>query len=240
VLKKLFLIILILAVASVTKADVSTRVCLADGNTPLALADPCIPLVYRPIMVGTRLTIIVDSNADGYWDGGELTIWDANQNRGVLYGRDYNNETFDWEGSRFPAASETARVWDFAETEIVDELEHDACGFRFAGSDFATAGDWFIIDYNAVDVGTCPVIFYDWAVDWEHPLYEISFTYVATRDFDNDGIVDFSDFDVVGSNWRRTDCQVPENCSGTDLDEDGDVDYADLKLFADFWLERTR
>lgn len=239
-MKKLFLIILILAEASVAKADVSTRVCLADGNTPLALADPCIPLVYRPIMVGTRLTIIVDSNADGYWDGGELTIWDANQNRGVLYGRDYNDETLDWEGSRFPAAGETAIVWDFAETEIVDRQEHDARGFRFAGSDLATAGDWFIIDYNAIDVGTCSVIFYDWVVGWEHPLYEMSFTHVATRDFDDNGIVDFADFAVLSSNWKRTDCLEAENCSGADLDEDGDVDYTDLKLFAGFWLERTR
>ena len=68
----------------------------------------------------------------------------------------------------------------------------------------------------------------------------MSFTHVRTRDFNDDGIVNFEDFAVLGSNWRRTDCTEPENCSGTDLDTDGDVDYIDLKSFADFWLETTR
>jgi hypothetical protein len=240
-MKSLISFILILSISPSAYAEVSTRVCLADGVTPLELVDPCIPFVYRPIMVGTRLTIIIDSNTDGYWEGGgELSIWDTNQSRGELYGRDYNEETFDWAGSRFPAAGDTAAVWDFAETEIVDEQEHDAKGFRVYNDDTAIAGDWFIVDYNAIDTGTCPVIFYDRARDWEHPLHQLYFTHVRTRDFDDDGIVNFKDFVLIGFNWRRTDCQTPENCSGTDLNEDGNVDFNDLKMFADFWLERTR
>jgi hypothetical protein len=85
--KKLIFLILLLIAAPAAHTEVFTQVYLADGNTPLELADPCIPFVYRPIMVGTRLTIIIDSNTGDYWNGA-LTIWDANQNYGRLYGRD--------------------------------------------------------------------------------------------------------------------------------------------------------
>ena len=237
-MKKLIFLILLLVATQAAHAEVFTRVCLADGNTPLELADPCIPFVYRPIMVGTHLTIIIDSNASDYWYGA-LTIWDANQNHGRLYGRGYNG--YDWQGSRFPAAGEMAGVWEFLGTQPVGGEDHDTNGFQFSGGDNdAIPGDWFIVDYNAIELGTYPVLFFDWIVDEEYPLYQLSFTHVRTRDFDDDGIVSFEDFAVLGSNWRRTDCIEPENCSGTDLDTDGDVDYIDLKLFADFWLERTR
>ncbi len=239
-MKRLIFFMLLLAAAPAAYAEVSTRVCLADGSTPLELADPCIPFVYRPIMAGTHLTIIISSDSDGYWDGGELAIWDTNQNRGELFGRDFNEETFDWKGSRFPAAGDMAAVWDFAETETVDGQEHDAHGFRFYGDDNVTPGDWFIVDYNAISPGTCSVIFYNWAVDLEHPLYQMSFTQVRTRDFNDDGIVNFKDFAVLGLNWRRTDCSEPENCSGTDLDANGYVDISDLSQFAEYWLEKTR
>jgi hypothetical protein len=236
----IFLIVLLVAVPAV-HAEVFTRVCLGDGNTSLELADPCIPFVYRPIMVGTHLTIIINSDMDGSWEnGGELSIWDTNQNYGVLSGRDYNDETLDWQGSRFPVAGDMAVVWDFAETEVVDGLEHDAKGFRLYGDDDAIAGDWFIIDYNAINVGFCSVNFYDRSVDEDKPLYKMSLTQVRTRDFNNDGIVNFEDFAVFGLNWRRTNCSEPEDCSGTDLDTDGHVDISDLMQFAEYWLEKTR
>jgi hypothetical protein len=234
--KRLISFIVLLVAAPAAHAEVFIRVCLADGNTPLKLADPCIPFVYRPIMVGTRLTIIIDSNVNGNWTGGELSIWDTNQNYGDLSGRDYNDETLDWKGSRFPAAGDMAVVWDYTETEEVDGQMHDANGFRFYGDDYAIAGDWFIIDYNAISMGTCSVVFYD----WEHPPYQMSFTHVRTRDFNDDGIVNFEDFAVLGLNWQRTDCLEPENCSGTDLDADGYVGISDLKQFTEYWLEKTR
>jgi hypothetical protein len=240
-MKRLTFVIIFLVSAQGVHAEVSTRVCRADGTTPLELANPGIPHVYRQIMTGTHLTIITESNADGYWEnGGELSIWDANQVRGELYGRDYSEETLDWAGSRFPAAGGTAAVWDFAEIEIVDEQEHDAKGFRLYNDENAIAGDWFILDYNAINIGTCSVIFYDRAIDAERPLYQIFFSQVRTSDFDDDGIVSFKDFALLGENWRRTDCQGSGNCSGTDLDVDGNIDFIDLKQFADFWLERTR
>jgi hypothetical protein len=230
VLKRLFIIVLVSSVTPIAKAEVSTRVCLADGNTPLEFIDPC-SHTYRPIMVGTHLSIIVYSDADGMWEYGELSIWDSNQSYG-----DLNCIGEDCEGSKFPAAGDGALVYEFQEGRD----GHDVNGFMFSGDDEAVAGDWFIIDYNAISIGDCQVVFYDSDFNWEEPKYEISFTHVPTRDFDDDGIVGFSDFDVLGLNWLRTDCQEPDNCSGTDFNNDGIVNFADFKLFADFWLERTR
>jgi hypothetical protein len=238
-MKRLVLFILIMAIGSSAYATVSVTVYRADGLTLLPLADPCIPNVYRPIMVGTHLTIIVDSNADGYWDG-ELTIWDTNQDYGSLFGRGYSEETFDWAGSRFPAAGEMATVFELLGDEIVGEEIHSTKGFQFTAYEDAIAGDWFILDYNATGIGSCPVVFFDRAKNPDYPVYQLSFTHVRTRDFDDDGIVNFNDFVLLGINWRRTDCQTQENCSGTDLDANGNVDFDDLKMFADFWLERTR
>ena len=65
-MKNLVIVILTLVFSSIAAGEVSTRVCLSDANTPLELADPNIPFVYRDIMVGTKLTIIVDSNIAGF------------------------------------------------------------------------------------------------------------------------------------------------------------------------------
>jgi len=228
-MKRLISFLILLVAVPAVHAEVFTKVYLADGSTPLALADPYIPFVYRPIMVGTHLTIIISSDTDGYWDGGELSLWDTNQNYGFLSG-----------ASQFPAAGYMAMVWPVDESEVVNGQEHNAKGFRFSGDDTAIAGDWFITDYNAINVGFCSIIFYDWSVDWDNPLYEISFTHVRTRDFNDNGIVNFEDFAVLGLNWQRTDCAEPDNCSGTDLDANGHVDISDLIQFAEYWLEKTR
>jgi len=227
-MKKLIPFILMLAITPAVCAQVSTKVCLADGNTPLELADPNVPFVYRPIMVGTHLTIIISSDVDGPWENGELSLWDANQNYGFLPG-----------SSQLPAAGDMAMVWYFQEYEEVNGQVHDANGFRFSAGDDAIVGDWFSTDYNAINVGFCSVIFYDRTVNWDIPLYEMSFTHVRTRDFNDDGIVNFKDLALLGSNWQRTDCLEPDNCSGTDLDADGYVDMSDLKQFAEYWLETT-
>ncbi len=224
-MKRLISFIVLLIAAPAAQAEVFTRVCLADGNTPLELTDPCIPFVYRPIMVGTHLTIIISSDSSDIWNGGELSLWDANQNYGILSG-----------GLQLPAAGDMATVYSIQQFEGV----HDANGFEFLGGNDPSAGDWFIVDYNAISMGICSVIFYNWDVDWDNPLYQMSFTHVRTRDFNNDGIVNFEDFAVLGSNWHRTGCSEPDNCSGTDLDADGYVGISDLWQFAEYWLEKTR
>jgi hypothetical protein len=182
-------------------------------------------------MVGTKLTIIVDSNVAEYWSG-SLIIADANRDYGVLYGRDYNEVTMDWEGSRFPAAGEAARVWDWEEPGIDGlDLYTDSTGIE--------AGDWFIIDYTAIQEGSCDVGFYDHSKSWFEPVYHLKFSHVRTRDFNSDTKVDFTDFSVFASYWQTMGCNDPNWCEGTDLDIDGDVDCDDLMMFAVYWLERT-
>ena len=231
-MKKLILLMVFFGMAQLARGEVSTRVCLANGNMPLELADPCIPFVYRDIMVGTKLTIIVHSDLGGYWDGGGLYIVDPYRDYGVLSGRDYNNITLDWEGSRFEAAGGQARVFDWEDDFM--------SGFDFYGDELAEAGDWFIIDYNATQIGDCNVAFYDYTVSPFDPIYCLSFSHVRTRDFNKSTKVDFGDFTMFASHWRETGCVGPNWCEGADLDTSSTVDINDLMLFTNYWLERTK
>jgi hypothetical protein len=231
--KKLATFAAILSISSLAGAEVSIRVCLADGNTPLEPADANTPFVYRDIMVGTKLTIIVASDAGGDWPGG-LYIEGVDRNYGVLSARGYNNTTRDWEGSRFEAAGQRARV-----RNVEDFL---SSGFDLNSHNTAVAGDWFLIDYTATQVGSCRVSFYDYTIPENSflPVYELVFSHVPTRDFDQDGTVALGDFAVFALYWGAANCTDPDRCQGTDLNADGLVDGGDLTLFADYWLEKTR
>lgn len=223
----------VLSISSLAAAEVSIRVCLTDGNTPLESADANTPFVYRDIMVGTKLTIIVASDAAGSWAGG-LYIEGPDRDYGVLSARGYNDAARDWEGSRFEAAGLRARV------RIVEDFLNS--GFELNSHNTATAGDWFIIDYTATQVGGSRVGLYDYTVPENafFPVYELLFSHVPARDFDQDGTVGLADFAVFASYWGATDCTAPDWCQGADLNADGRVDGADLALFADYWLEKTR
>jgi hypothetical protein len=232
---KQILAALFFCIGSVAVGEVSTRVCLSDGNTPLGLADPNVPHVYRDIMVGTKLTIIVSSDVNEPWgdSGGGLAIEEEYWDYGVLSARDYNETTLDYEGSHFAAAGKEALVDDWEESGIA--------GFNlYTGSTDVEAGDWFIIDYNSIGVGDCNVGFYDFNINWDEPIYYLSFSQVRTRDFNKDTKVDFRDFAVLASHWRATDCNDPNWCQGTDLNVNGCVDVNDLMLFCEYWLERTQ
>jgi len=229
-MKALTIFGLVLAAASMATGRVSTRVCLADANTPFEFADPNIPFVYRDIMVGTKLKIVVSSDANGYWSG-DLAITGQDTDYGLLSARDFNESTQDWAGSRLPAAGDMARVLDWEEPTVK--------GFTFEGDRSAVAGDWFIIDYTATNVGSCNVAFYNRSVSWFDPIYYLTFSHVPTRDFSGDAKVDFTNFAVLASYWQETTCSNLNWCAGTDLNSDSNVDLHDLVLFADYWLERT-
>jgi len=226
----MFYFLIILCLTSAASAELSTRVCLADGNTLLELADPNVPFIYRDIMVGTKLTIIVDSNAYGEW-GSDLAIEGEYCYYGLLSARDYNDITIDWQGSHLEAAGIRARVWEWAEPSIQ--------GFLLEGHNSAVPGDWFIIDYTATNVGVCKVSFFDRSVSWDYPVYYHVFSHVPSRDFNNDTRVDFADFAVLASHRQETGCSDPNWCEGTDLEADGNVDINDLTLFTDYWIEKT-
>lgn len=224
---KTLIISLVFCIVQSAMGEVSTRICRSDGNTPFE---------YQDIMVGTKLTIIVSSDVNEFWGtpgngGGSLAIEEAYWNYGVLSARGPEVGE-DWSGSHLPAAGDEAVVWRW---------EVDANGFDlYTGSTGIQAGDWFIIDYNAIGVGDCNVGFYDHNISWDIPIYNITFSHVRTRDFNNDTKVDFGDFGILASYWQRKDCHIPSWCNGADLDINGSVDCNDLMLFSDYWLETTR
>jgi hypothetical protein len=229
-MKNLIMVVLTLAFNSIAVGEVSTRVCLADANTPLELADPNVPFVYRDIMVGTKLTIIVDSNIAENWGGG-LYIEGTDRDYGILSARDYNDIALDWEGSRFEAAGDKAWVFD------VDDII--ISGFDLHSHNNAVEGDWFILDYNATDIGICRVNFYDYSMSLSNPVYSLVFSHVRTRDFNQDTKVDFGDLALLSLYWLQIGCGDPDWCAGTDLNIDGIIDHNDLMFFADYWLART-
>jgi hypothetical protein len=220
-MKKLLLISLFFSMTSVAIGEVSLRVCMADVN--IAPSDV-------NIVVGTKLSIIVSSDANGYWFG-DLSIEGNDINYGVLSARDFNDNTTDWEGSRFDAAGELARVWTWENDGIA--------GFSFGGDDNAIPGDWFIIDYTATSIGHCTVKFYEAVV--HDPNRDIRLTHDPTHipNFNEDFIVNFVDFDLLASYWQVADCNDPNWCEGADIDNTGSVDGNDLALFVDYWVVST-
>jgi hypothetical protein len=209
--QKLMFLVLFFSMASAVVGEVSTRVCEADGNTPFD---------GRDIMVGTKLTIIISSDAntiDPY--PVDLIIEGTDRNYGYLSGA-YALEAAGTKPLLYP--------WE-------DDL-HQA--FSFQTDVNAVAGDWFIVDYIATAVGDCNVGLYEWFSN--DPTYELSFSHVRTRDFNKDTKVDFRDFAVLASYWQEANCGDVNDCEGTDLNTNGSVDVNDLMLFCEYWLERTK
>jgi hypothetical protein len=235
----------LLCVCSAASGAVLATVFHADGQTPLESADPNMPFVYRDIMVGTKLTIIVSSDAAENWDG---RLWiEGSERKGIVSTRDPNDVTPNREGSIFKAAGERATV-----RPVENSVR---AGFDMKTIMPRTAGEWFIFDYTATNVGLCRVDFCEQRAtpqggfDPDDPdsepepalflLQELVFSHVRTRDFNGDTKVDFIDFATMMAFRGVPNCAELNACEGTDLDVDGDVDSVDLMMFADHWLERT-
>ncbi len=234
--------------ASVASAEISAHVYLADEMTPLPLADPNVPDVYRDIMVGTRLTIFISSDAPGGWSG---LLWLSGDNMasGSLTGRGYNDPPGGlpgYEGSCLEGAGMYARVQDSHIPRGV--------GLSLLCTGLATIGDWFVLDYEARGIGACSIGLYSSSApgdpnglrsEYPGPVPEIpfdliqvvSFNHVVSRDFSGDAVVNFVDFAILANRWMDAeDVDVPVF---RDLDADGVIAFSDIALFSEYWLERT-
>ena len=118
-------------------------------------------------------------------------------------------------------------------------MEMGIHGFNLQSDIESKPGEWFIIDYNATSIGICNVVFYDRYISWDFPVYELVFSHVRSRDFNQDTTVNFADLALFSLYWLEIGCSDPDWCAGTDLNTDGVVDNDDLMLFSDFWLKKT-
>jgi hypothetical protein len=218
-------------------AGVSASVYLADETTPLALTDPNTPGVYREVMVGTRLTIFVNSDTGGYWTGSLFIPWKYWQ-AGRLSARGYNDDPNlpRYAGSCLEAAGYLP---------VVTSLNSPSgLGFDLTADWDAIAGEWFVLDYHAEEVGTCSVELHESAGNLVTGLIDVlldvlSFNHVPSRDFDGDAIVNFVDFAVFASEWGRGGEPDPGAEPAADLNADTLVNAQDMALFCEYWLERT-
>ncbi|MFA5553729.1 MAG: hypothetical protein WCZ89_02150 [Phycisphaerae bacterium] len=241
--KVLFLALIIQCFAF---GEVSTKVYLRDSNeffVPIDVNSALQYIDYGQIMAGTQLSIIVDSNVAEHWSG-RLLLEDDNMNQGQLYGRGpYDEYGIGYSGSILEAAGFLAAVFS-ADSYWEDEDKYvQGLDFYNSPTQYVSVGEWFIADYNAIEIGDVNLAFY-WQQDYPPfdygLIYQIKFEHVPTRDFDSNYRVDFADFSILAGYWEQGGCAEPNWCEGADLDKSGEVYIDDLALFAEFWLEKTR
>lgn len=244
--------------ASAAAASVSVDIYLADEMTPLALADPNKPRLYRDIMVGTKLTVFVSSDSEQDWDG---MIWFSAEYASMVTfsGRDYMEDEYgvgNYVGSCLEPAGILARAYPVEGSR--------GFGVDLLGAAFCTSGDWFVFDYLAQRAGAACLTLYGYGDDPNNPpdtdleyfaeaygltaptfvgqntLIDLAMlNHVPSRDCDTDGVVDFVDFAVLASQWQQAARAEPNTAPSSDLDSSETVDIHDVALFCEYWLERT-
>ncbi|MFC1761326.1 hypothetical protein ACFL6U_04530 [Planctomycetota bacterium] len=220
--------------------EMSISVQLADSNTLIPWVDANVPYVYQDLMAGTEMTLIIEANQAGPWPGGLIYITPAFWEQGQLFGRDYNNETDDYEGSHTPAAGSRAQV----RNNYLDFSGNEVIGFRLRGDSAPpAAGPHFIFDFNTYAPGECVIDFVDITVSFVEPAFSMVFPLVPTRNFDFDHGVSFCDFAIQAQDWRSAvdhDPNDPNIATAHDINQDGFINTSDFRLFADYWLARSR
>ena len=260
-MKKLFVLALAVALTSVAAARVWVTVYRYDGKTPLAAVDSNHPDVYRDIMVGTRLTLVISSDAADKWSG-DLKISQDEVPYAQLSGRgftyvfsrpDSKTKIPTYKDSCFDAAGTGATVMNWVDSYFVGFFfDNDTNPYHANGGHPAYPGDWFVVDYHAEQAGECKVEFYAAGSlgpvdnpyvphDLGPPtlLQTLTFQHVASRDFNGDTVVDFRDFARFAACWRS----APDPNAGAeaafDFNTDSRIDSSDLASFSEYWLERT-
>jgi hypothetical protein len=222
----------VVILAPLVMAKVWTSVYRCDEVTPLAPVDANYPTVYRDIMVGTHLVIVVSSDTNESCSGTLRMSWDE-ANEVTLSGRGFDPESGNYEGSCLEAAGRDAMVMDLVGTDGLTFWYNNDPGT-------AIPGHWFAFDYHATHVGSVAIEVNDLDPNSGTPVDVLSFTHVPSRDFNGDYVVNFEDFALLAKTWRLPavpDADNPE--AKFDLDADSRGGIGDLALFAGYWLERT-
>lgn len=257
-MKKLLVLALAVVLPPIAAAQVWVTVYQHDGKMPLGAVDANHPDVYRDIMVGTRLTLVISSDAARGWGGYLWLSWDDTP-YAKLSGRGYTPprpgspiKYGTYQDSCLDAAGTGAMVKDVEGfLGIGLSFTNNATPF-ITGGHPAYAGDWFVVDYYAKQVGDCKVELHgtdpvgrgvgpgvDPGVISERLLQTLSFTHVPSRDFNGDAVVDFKDFARLALHWRRPVDPKAGSDATLDFKPDGQVDLSDLASFCEYWLVRT-
>lgn len=236
-MKRSFCTLFVILVSSQLFASIQLQVC--DPNTLDTINLPEITIGHDPntleaitlpeVMVGMDISIVIHSDANDVWSGG-LFIEGQDRAVGRLSAR---GDKPDFPGSYLEAAGEGAYILEWKDSNIWGfDCYTDVLGSQ--------PGNWFVIDYTALETGACTVGFYDHENDdWTvaDPNLSICFLNTPTRDFNSDKIVNFSDFVIFSSSWnKRTNPDDPNLLNPADLSENGFVGLEDIMMFADFWL----
>ena len=229
---KAFVLLLAAILTSIACAEVSVDVYLADGETPLPPSDANEPHVYRDIMAGTRLVLVVSSDEGGLWYGGLITThgdWEV----GTLTARGEKSD------ANLPSYDDSV-LENAGSTAVVRPYWTDLqVGFDLTAWFDAVPGEWFILDYHAEKAGMCSIGLYDRFGVNDILIDLLVFDHVPSRDFNQDTIVNFLDFSLLASQWQHIVGLDPNSPAPVDLDGDGYIGALDVALFSEYWLERT-
>jgi hypothetical protein len=224
-MRKIKVLIFWLFFSSLSFGSISLRICYYDSNSPI----DC----NAPIMVGTKLTIYANSNSpETIWLGGiDLIKSIPDSNLGRLLGRNWDANALDFTCSHFASAGNRATVTDW------ENSDQQSFELHASGSGI-TSGPWFVVDYNAYNMGDSTIKLVQYNGSQISTLTSLTLHQVANCDFNHDGSVDFRDFAKLAMYWMRTDCNDINHCEGTDINpaSAGKVDFFDLMQFAQFWL----
>lgn len=124
-MKVILYILCFFSISSVTWGEVSLSIFESDGMTPFD---------FRDIYIGTTLKCIVRSDADKYWDG-SVYLTQSDRNMGVLS-----------DAVCLPSAGKNsfASPWE----------DGFYSGFDLYTDPYPAVGDWFMITYTALAVGS--------------------------------------------------------------------------------------
>ena len=154
--------------SSQIQGSVSLRICEQDGITPFD---------ERPITIGTRLVIYVDSDSNsaaGTWVGA-LDLLKPSPEPVIPIGR-FSAEIgilndLIISGRHFAAAGDNARVIDW-ENQDQQSFEFSAAG---SYKDAMQPGTWFVIDYNAVTIGNVTIDLVEYQDEQMIPVFQRRF-----------------------------------------------------------------
>jgi len=199
----------------------------ADVWLDLYEPDGVTPYNGHPIMVGQSLVVVVISDEAEFVDG-QILLEGDDPDLGELQCRTSEDLCDD---SILPAAqglSEGAFIGPTASSEGI--------GYGFWTDDDPFAGEWFILDYTATNIGDPNIALY---ANFSLADRTDEIPQVRSRDFDDDGGVNLGDLAIIAEYWLSSTCAAPDWCGQADLNLDNSVDVLDLAAFTEFWLEET-